>query len=83
MSLSKNRAPKSNPVISRIVQQIYDDINEVINAVNSSKDETRSLSKGKEGDIRVVKEESSNTYKIEAFTKDGWASVNLEISKGV
>tara|TARA_Y100001938_G_C7762203_1_gene269126 strand:+ start:192 stop:443 length:252 start_codon:yes stop_codon:yes gene_type:complete len=83
MALQKKRAPRSNPDIERTIQQVYDDINQVINAVNQVADEGRSLAKGKEGDIRVVKDSATNTYKIEAKTIDGWASVNLEISKGV
>ena len=83
MALQKKRTHKSNPLISRTVQQIYDDINQIINAVNQVADEGRSLAKGKEGDIRVVKDSVNGTYKIEAKTIDGWASANLEISKGI
>ena len=80
--LQRKRAPlTSDPNMQRIVQQIYDDINEIINSVNSSGTETRSLSSGKEGDVRVIKDKTSGDYKIEAFTEDGWAETSLTISK--
>jgi len=76
--ISKKRAPLSS---DRTIQKVYDDINEIINAVNQSVNESRSLSSGKVGDIRVIKSNTTNKYKLEAYTKDGWAETELTISK--
>ena len=82
MAIAKKRAPKvASPELSRAVQQVYDDINDLINSVNQSLKETRSASSGKPGDIRVIKDLGNNTYKLEAFTEDGWAETTLEITK--
>ena len=75
--ISKKRAPLS---ADRTIQQIYDDINEIINAVNSTVDESRDYSSGKPGDIRVVKDAATNRYKLEAYTVDGWTYANLVFS---
>jgi hypothetical protein len=76
--ISKKRAPLS---ADRTIQQVYDDLNEIINAVNQSANENRSLSSGKVGDIRVIKSSTTNKYKLEAYTQDGWAETELTISK--
>tara|TARA_Y100001938_G_C7865415_1_gene317666 strand:+ start:281 stop:520 length:240 start_codon:yes stop_codon:yes gene_type:complete len=76
--ISKKRAPLS---ADRTIQQVYDDINEIINAVNQSASESRSSAKGKAGDIRVVKSNATNKYILEAYTKDGWAQVELKFEK--
>ena len=82
MGISRKRPPQvPDSKMSRVVQSIYDDINDVINSINSSESESRDLSKGKSGDIRVIKDSRTNTYKIEAFTEDGWASTNLTIAE--
>ena len=71
----KKRTPGKVPAdMERAIQQIYDDINEVINAVNRfSLNEVGN--EGKVGDIRIVqsKDESSSKYYIEFRTNDGWA----------
>ena len=71
----KKRTPGKVPAdMERAVQQIYDDINEVINAVNRfSLNEV--ANEGKVGDIRIVQsqDESSSKYYIEFRTNDGWA----------
>ena len=73
MAISRKRAPiVQDPQLSRIVSKIYDDINEVINAVNSGDTSVlKSSSQGKSGDIRVVKD-STGIYYIEAKTVEGW-----------
>jgi hypothetical protein len=84
--LTKKISPKFNGnlnSLNQIVQRIYDDINEVINAVNRSEDLGRSSSKGKPGDIRVVNYNSTangiGQYRLEVFTKDGWAKTSLSL----
>ena len=71
--LSKKRAPKvEDKATQRAIQQIYDDINELIDAVNSAGDSASSKTKGKEGDSRVVKKSDGNmTYQIR--TEHGWS----------
>ena len=75
MAKLKKRSPvKSPPDMERVVQQIYDDINDVINAVNTySLDEVGTA--GNIGDIRIVQDQSgsSSKYYIEFKTRDGWA----------
>ena len=71
----KKKTPGKVPAdMERAIQQIYDDINEVINAVNRfSLNEV--ANEGKVGDIRIVQsqDESSSKYYIEFRTNDGWA----------
>ena len=77
MPLSKKKPPAGAVEgMDRIIQQIYDDINEVINSVNQSEDAMRNLGKGKVGDIKVV-QTSRGTDRIAVRTKNGWAKVNL------
>jgi len=80
--IAQKRPPQvSVEGMDRIIQKIYDDINDIINSVNQSIGEARSTAKGKEGDIRVIKDSTNDTYRLEAFTKDGWAKSDLEIVK--
>jgi len=82
MAISRKRPPQvPDAKMLRVIQSIYDDINDVINSINSSELEARDLSKGKSGDIRVIKDSRTSTYRIEAYTEDGWASTNLTISE--
>lgn len=81
MAKLKKRTPVKAPAdMQRAVQQIYDDLNEIINAVNSFHFEA-SASEGKLGDIRVVQKQSgtSSTYYIEFRTFDGWARAEGEL----
>ena len=77
MAISKKRAPVSDDKnITKILQQVYKDINEVINSVNSSSVNLEKLdTDGKAGDIRVVKN-SNGIYAIEAKTEEGWITTN-------
>ena len=81
MAISRKRPPVVPDNMKRIIERIYDDLNSVILAVNQSSLEQRDTSVGKPGDIRVIKDAQNSTYKIEAFTQDGWASTSLEIEK--
>ena len=71
--LSEKRAPipVTDPGMGRIVQQIYDDINEIIQSVNNSVGDDRDVSSGKVGDLRVVKRENGD-FRLEMMTDDGW-----------
>jgi hypothetical protein len=77
MPISKKKPPAGAVEgMDRIIQQIYDDINDVINSVNQSENAMRDLGKGKVGDIKVV-QSSGGTDRIEVRTKNGWSKVNL------
>ena len=77
MPISKKKPPAGAVEgMDRIIQQIYDDINDVINSVNQSENAMRNLGKGKVGDIKVV-QSSGGTDRIEVRTKNGWSKVNL------
>ena len=55
--------------------QVYDDINDIVNAVNN-KSGTESRTKGtlgSDGDIRLYKDSDASKYIIEGKFKDGWA----------
>jgi archaellum component FlaG (FlaF/FlaG flagellin family) len=77
MPISKKKPPAGAVEgMDRIIQQIYDDINDVINSVNQSENAMRNLGKGKVGDIKVV-QASNGADRIEVRTKNGWSKVNL------
>ena len=76
--LKIKRAP---PVESnnRAWLQVYDDINDIVNAVNN-KSGTESRTKGtlgNDGDIRLFKDVDTTKYFIEGKFKDGWAKREL------
>ena len=75
MEKLKKRTPVKVPSdMERAVQQIYDDLNEIINAVNSFQLDEVGV-QGKVGDIRIVQlqEDNINKYYIEFKTNDGLA----------
>ena len=61
--------------MERIVQQIYDDMNEIIRALNSQLSNIEE-GQGKSGDIKILNKDV-NSYELRAKTKDGWAKVDL------
>ena len=72
MAISKKRARRvENPRTQKAIDRIYDDLNEVIGAVNQGVGDAESLGKGKPGDIRVAKN-SDSTVSIEVRTDEGW-----------
>lgn len=72
MAISKKRARRvKNPRTQKAIDRIYDDLNEVIGAVNQGVGDAESLGKGKSGDIRVAKN-SDQTVSIEVRTDEGW-----------
>tara|TARA_R100001594_G_scaffold77860_4_gene112436 strand:- start:5837 stop:6091 length:255 start_codon:yes stop_codon:yes gene_type:complete len=82
MSISKKRAPKTDdPQMDRIISTIYDDLNEIINAVNQgSTSEEKKGYQGKSGDIRLAKE-ANGTYEIQGRTDEGWAFVAMSFKE--
>ena len=80
--LSKKRPPlvSDSPGMGRIIQQIYTDLNEIINAVNQGNSKKEKLNtEGKSGDIRVVGE-GTDTF-LEIKTEEGWVrSDNTSLS---
>ena len=73
MAIVKKRAPVvDDPQLSRVISRIYDDINEIINAVNQGDTSTqKAATQGKPGDMKIVKDSNGNYY-IEARTDEGW-----------
>ena len=61
-----------DPEIARAFQRVYDDLNELINAINQGATSTeKTVTRGKSGDIRIVKH-GSGSYYLEAKTDEGW-----------
>jgi len=76
MAISKKRAPKGDS-IERIIDQVYTDINEIINSVNQSESsKERESYAGKSGDLRLAKL-SNGTYEIQGKTDEGWVSATM------
>tara|TARA_R100000655_G_scaffold28309_5_gene57505 strand:- start:12735 stop:13001 length:267 start_codon:yes stop_codon:yes gene_type:complete len=75
MSISKKRAPKvDSDNMERVIQEVYKDINEIIDSVNSGNpSEARKESSGKRGDLRLSKR-SDGVYQIQGRTDEGWIS---------
>lgn len=80
--ISKKRSQKVNDSnLQRVVDTIYDDLNELISAVNSKDTVTdKEESSGKEGDIRVVKSNDGSSYEIQGRTSEGWAKTSLTLN---
>lgn len=76
MAISKKRAPKGDS-IERLMDQVYTDINEIINSVNQSESsKERESYSGKSGDLRLAKL-SDGTYEIQGKTDEGWVSTTM------
>ena len=74
MPISKKRAPHiSTDNLERVLAQVYDDINEVIDSVNqeSSTEEKKGF-EGKSGDMRVTKDSDDSKYYLEMKSDEGW-----------
>ena len=80
MPISKKKPPAGAVEgMDRIIQQIYDDINDVINSINQFA-LTAEEYQGKPGDIRIVKTQTTgagftSTYEIQFKTVDGWIKI--------
>ena len=74
MPISKKRAPHiSADNLERVLAQVYDDINEVIDSVNqeSSTEEKKGF-EGKSGDMRIAVDPSDKKYYLEMRSDEGW-----------
>jgi hypothetical protein len=77
MSLSKKKSPiipqdTNYNVINKVVEQIYDHLNELINAVNQGQSSKEKVSsEGKSGDIQVVRGDDGKYY-LDIKTDEGW-----------
>ena len=73
MPISKKRAPLvSVDNLERVLAQVYDDINEVIDSVNQgSTVEEKKTYQGKSGDVRVIKD-ANKKYYLEIKSDEGW-----------
>lgn len=75
---SKLKPPQESGEMGRIVQKIYDDLNSVIDNINTDlKGNSEPEEKSKEGSVAVVKE--GGTYSLRGKTEDGWARVNMKL----
>ena len=74
MPISKKRAPHiSADNLERVLSQVYDDINEVIDSVNQGESvEEKKTYEGKTGDMRVTKDSTDSKYYLEMKADDGW-----------
>jgi uncharacterized protein (DUF1499 family) len=74
MAISKKRAPHiSADNLERVLAQVYDDLNEVIDSVNqSSSVEEKKTYAGKTGDMRVIQDQGDKKYYLEMKSDDGW-----------
>jgi hypothetical protein len=81
--ISKKRSQRINQSnMQRVIDKIYDDLNELIDAVNSGNTTAPTdESLGKEGDIRVVRSGDGTTYEIQGRTSEGWAKASLTLNK--
>ena len=78
MAKIKKRTPVKVPQeMERPIRQIYDDINDIINAVNSiGLDGEEYL--GKPGDIRIIQNQQvdgTSKYFLQFKTNDGWVKI--------
>jgi len=74
MPISKKRAPHvSADNLERILAQVYDDINEVIDSVNQGDSvEEKKTYEGKTGDVRIVKDSTDSLTYLEVKAEEGW-----------
>ena len=74
MPISKKRAPHiSTDNLERVLAQVYDDLNEVIDSVNQGNSvEEKKTYEGKSGDMRVTKDSDDSKYYLEMKSDDGW-----------
>ena len=74
MPISKKRAPHvSTDNLERVLAQVYDDLNEVIDSVNQGNSvEEKKTYEGKSGDMRVTKDSDDSKYYLEMKSDEGW-----------
>ena len=80
MAVSQKRAPSVDDAqLNRTISKIYDDLNDIINAVNQGETSiSDSEFKGKAGDIRLFKK-SDGSYVIRGKTDEGWVSAAMTL----
>ena len=75
---SKLRAPQQSGEMGLIIQKIYDDLNSVIDSINTELEgKIEPEESSKEGSVAVVKD--GNKYTLRGKTADGWAKVNMTL----
>ena len=76
---SQLRAPSAvGQDLSRTVQKIYDDLNSVVDTLNTDlKGLKEPLEQSMSGSVAVVKE--GDKYSLRGKTADGWAKVNIRL----
>ena len=74
MLISKKRAPHiSADNLERVLAQVYDDLNEVIDSVNQGDSvEEKKTYEGKTGDVRIVKDSTDSLTYLEVKAEEGW-----------
>ena len=68
----------------KLIQSLYDKMNEMVDSVNKQTGHVRSIASGKVGDIRVRKKggtSQTNEYMLEVKTDKGWASVQVTLNE--
>tara|TARA_X000001382_G_scaffold68161_1_gene47345 strand:- start:449 stop:709 length:261 start_codon:yes stop_codon:yes gene_type:complete len=83
MAISKKKAlliHSSEAVeINRVIEKIYDDLNDVINSVNQGNtSEEKESFKGKSGDIRLARV-NDGSYEIQGKTDEGWVYAIMKV----
>ena len=86
MPISKKRAPHvSADNLERVLAQVYDDLNEVIDSVNQGDSvEEKKTYEGKTGDVRIVKDSTDSLTYLEVKAEEGWmrSTANTTASGG-
>jgi hypothetical protein len=82
MSISKKKPPAvQDPQLSRALKQIYDDLNSLIESVNSSEVTVEDKSyTGKEGDIRLIRL-GDGSYEIQGRAQEGWVATAMNFKE--
>jgi hypothetical protein len=75
---SQLRAPSEPGELGRIIQKVYDDLNSVIDSINTELEGIKEPEeRSKAGSVAVVKE--GNTYSLRGKTEDGWAKTPIRL----
>ena len=83
MPIAKKKAPITE-VDTRAWNQVYDDINQIIDSVNTEESsEDRNSATGNSGDVRLVRDTANNKYLIEGKFSDGWAQREMFLSRAL
>lgn len=82
MSISKKKPPVvQDPQLGRALKQIYDDLNSLIESVNSSEVTVEDKPyTGKEGDIRLIRL-GDGSYEIQGRAQEGWVATAMNFKE--